>query len=351
MSNDIQNKEVLSISEETKNLLKETKEISAQVSVDSDLKLDSYKSIDNIPKRDNSKEISGVINIDDTLKDEPDKKIKITFKGKNFIKDEINKKTADAPTEDNVDKNLNQPKQLGEKEQTAEELRAEIKAAESETKESFTVDDYKMIAEFLIDILDWGGSSGLMYLAKDKTDAPYVLSVQKKERLKNQLTRILVKSSFKMNFGVLFAISLIIAYIKPLKAAIENRKVVKKGEIELKNRKDNELRKKMDEEENKRIRDLKKEEVVTKRKVVIQDIVSEDIINEVKKEEIEKVELVVKEELGENGKVLFNEEEETNTTDEEKETNAKGEEILTPDTIINRRGKVALRRRRGSSKG
>lgn len=225
-------KAILSTKKENIDTLEDVKELTTNIEVKPDLK-ENPKPLKEAKINETKKELSREISVDETLKDDVDKKVKITFKGKSFIKDEIHKKTAEAPINETSEEiQVNTPKQLGEKESTTEEIREKLIKAEETQVSNFTPDDYEMIAEFLIDTLDWGGSSALMYIAKDNTDTPYTLSVSKKERLKKQLTRILIKSNFKMNFGVLFGLSLILAYMKPLKAAIENRKTIIKGEKE-----------------------------------------------------------------------------------------------------------------------
>lgn len=244
-----------SIKDET---IKEVKNLSTEVKVKPDLKVDEPKPLTDAKPKEKKQELSREINVDDTLKDDADKKVKITFKGKDFIKKEISKKTADAPLEEQSNEiKVNTPKELGSVSETTEQIREKLIQAEETQVNNFTPDDYEMIAEFLIDTLDWGGSSALMYVAKDKTDSPYTLSVAKKERLKKQLTRILIKSNFKMNFGVLFAFSLVLAYMKPLKAALENRKVIVKGEVEQKRKEAEEQRLKRQKE----IEDAKKQEI------------------------------------------------------------------------------------------
>lgn len=195
---------------------------------------ESFKAKEN---KTSSKEVSGEINVSESLKDDENKKVKITFKQDNFVGDYVQQSTTEAP------KDFEPATMLGEeKKQTLDTVKEEIRKAEEDTKDTFTIDDYEMISEFIIDSIDWGGSSLLMFLAKDNTDAPYVLSVIKKSRLKKQLTRILIKMEVKFNFTALFFISIILAYVSPVKKALESRKIVTKAEVDLKRKKDKEIK-------------------------------------------------------------------------------------------------------------
>lgn len=184
-------------------------------------------------KEKQNKEVTGEISISDNLKDDENKKVKITFKDDSFLKDYVNQTTAEPPEEaigDEVASSepLNKP---------ISEIRKQIIEEEQKQQDNFTADDYEMIAEFIIDGIDWGGSSLLMFIAKDNTDSAYVLSVTKKQRLKKQLARILIKMEVKFNFTTLFIISIILAYISPVKKALETRKIVKKAEKKIADKK------------------------------------------------------------------------------------------------------------------
>ncbi len=329
------NKEVIKETSET------IKEVSTKVSAKADLKEDVKPTITELVEKKVKKEVSKEIDIADVLKSkDDDTKVKITFKKNDFVKNEISKKTADAPLDDIGDIGKTQ-KIIGQDKPTTEALREQIIAAEQTQQESFTPDDYDMIAEFLIDTMDWGGSSLLMWVAKDKTDSPYTLATTKKQRLQKQLARILIKSSFKMNFTVLFLISLVLAYMKPIKEAITNRQSIKKGEEELRKKKATEAR-----QEKERLAMLKtredaeidikptiKEEVVKGEKVVVgeEQTLKEETIDVIdNKEEEEKV-------------VIGNEEiKEDDSVDDKKPTE---------DTKLDDKGNVILDRPQGNPRG
>ncbi len=188
-------------------------------------------------KEQKPKEVSGEINVSENLKDDENKKVKITFKDESFVSDIVDQKTADAPTDDS------ELEVLTKKEtRPLDEIRQEIIEEEKKAQEKFSADDYDMISEFIIDAIDWSGSSLLMFMAKDTTDTPYVLGVQKKQRLQKQLTRILIKMEVKFSFTTLFVISLILAYVTPVKKALESRKIIKEGEKKISEYKDNKIK-------------------------------------------------------------------------------------------------------------
>lgn len=188
-------------------------------------------------KKQKPKEVSGEINVSENLKDDENKKVKITFKDESFVSDIVDQKTADAPTDDNETEVLTKKET-----RPLDEIRQEIIEEEKKAQEKFSADDYDMISEFIIDAIDWSGSSLLMFVAKDTTDTPYVLGVQKKQRLQKQLTRILIKMEMKFSFTSLFIISLILAYVTPVKKALESRKIIKEGEKKVSEYKDNKIK-------------------------------------------------------------------------------------------------------------
>lgn len=375
-TSDISNNDICkNISKESQEQLRDFREdvksISIEVKADPSLKGDNPIPLSTIKKKEVVKEVTGEINVDETLKDNSNRKVKISFKGKNFLKSEISKKTADAPIVNDKEELKSNPKQLGGTEQTVEEIRSQIIEVEKTQVDNFTVDDYEMLAEFLIDTLDWGASSGLMLLAKDKTDSPYTIAIGKKERLKKQLTRILIKSNTKMNFGVLFAISLIMAYIKPIKEAFNNRKIIKKGEEELIRKKAEILRKerikKADEAEvirkkilaNKQTEEVKLDGIVIEKPDVITDIketksekkLPSNISDHVKglEKKVNNNRVNTNDPLREtnsSGEVLMNNEDEVI-----QEENAKGDKVLTDDTLVEKKTGMIIRRRyRGNVK-
>lgn len=347
-----------SISEETsKQLKKDIKDVVTEVKVDSKLKVESPKPISAIPKKSTPKEVTGEINVDDTLKDDPNKKTKITFKGKGFLKKEISKKTSEAPIKTQETTDVNDPKELGVKEQSVEELRQQISEAEKTQVNDITVEDYEMFAEFIMGSVDWLASSGLQYVAKDRTDKPYTLSVDKKAQLTRQLSRILVKSQKKMNFTVLFFISFGLAYVKPLRAAIENRKIITAGEEKLAKEKKAKIQKERDKEfkerEKERLRILAEDSKVVEEIIPVQDP-KEEVVREIM-DEIPKPE--VKAELNgtqgaelKDGETIINDGE-VKDGEEMYQTNAKKERVLTDDTLVGRNGMVIRRRNRGNVKG
>lgn len=112
---------------------------------------------------------------------------------------------------------------------TIEEFREQVIAAEAETKESLTLEDYELIAELVIEVIDWIVSSGLMWISGDKSDEEYILNQKRKERLQSMLLRYLVKMDKKVSFGALFMFSLIIMLVGPTRKALKNRKLNKLG--------------------------------------------------------------------------------------------------------------------------
>ena len=112
---------------------------------------------------------------------------------------------------------------------TIEEFREQVIAAENETKESLTLEDYELIAELVIEVIDWVVSSGLMWISGDKSDEEYILNSKRKERLQSMLLRYLVKMDKKVSFGALFMFSLIIMLVGPTRKALKNRKLNKLG--------------------------------------------------------------------------------------------------------------------------
>ncbi len=190
------------------------------------------KHIDNMPLGDKGKGNTAEINIGEGSKEPSETKVKMNFVDSEFFKKKIKEKTPDAPKEeDSVFGDKNKPKRLVEETpKKGEELPNLPTTTEDAGIKKLDAEESQMVSEFIIDGVDWLASAGLMWLAKDNTDKPYTLDKAKADKLKKQLAFMMARSDKKMSIPALFAMTAALAFIKPVKEALKNRKIVNKGE-------------------------------------------------------------------------------------------------------------------------
>ncbi len=137
----------------------------------------------------------------------------INLKNPDFFKKYVNKKTVEstAPKEEET----TTPKEEREK------IIADEKAG---LEESFTKDDFEFLSDAGIDVIDILMTTLLRWIAKDNSDAPYQLPVDKSNKLKKIFTKVLIRYSVKMPLWLAFVIGLCFAYITPTRKAIAKRK-------------------------------------------------------------------------------------------------------------------------------
>lgn len=118
------------------------------------------------------------------------------------------------------------------KEKKQESADEKIRAFENNMK--MGPEEFQDLSGAGIDILETLVSSLLRWYAKDTVDAPYTISEAKKNRLKAQLSLIMMK--YKMNFKIewVFIFTLLVVFATPAKTAHEHRKSMKSGSIVIK---------------------------------------------------------------------------------------------------------------------
>ena len=149
-------------------------------------------------------------------------KTTLDFMNSNYVNEFVGKKTKRA--EDNVQETSGEFSG-----KTTEQVRQEINAAES-SKEDWTPDDFKMVAEFIITIIDSVIASGLRWWSKDTSDQAYSLSKDKQSKLVKQLTMMLIKYQAKFRIEIIFLLSIIMFYAGPFLKARDRRKLIKEDE-------------------------------------------------------------------------------------------------------------------------
>lgn len=110
--------------------------------------------------------------------------------------------------------------------ETVEQIRARMAKEEEDESKKYTVEDFEEIADFLMDLFDMGAVFFIRWYSKDNTDAPYNIPTDKMKRLKMRLAKLLMRMQAKFPLGLLFALSLIMAYATPMRKAHEHRKQV-----------------------------------------------------------------------------------------------------------------------------
>lgn len=115
---------------------------------------------------------------------------------------------------------------------SVEDLRAEIKKAEDDSKKNFTAKDFEDIAKFIIFLIDTGLSSVLKWWSKDTSDAAYSLPEKKKDMLVYQLTLILTKYQAKFSVEFMFILTILIVYAPAFMKAKNRRKEIFYNKVE-----------------------------------------------------------------------------------------------------------------------
>ncbi len=227
------------------------------------------------------------IDMEKPVEDVGSKPISLSFVNADYFKDIINKKTAQAVIDD--------PKDLGKKKRSKklvdENITGDLKIQIAKTTNNdadlkkFDKEDAQMIAGAIVDGVNWLAAAGLMWMAKDKTDVPYLLAKDKATQLKGQLAYILLRTQTKMSLPMFFGLTFVLAYIKPVKEAWKTRQAITRGEEELEKRRKEEVRRKGIRDEKKRKEDANK--VILKEKIDNAKEVKDAVVI---KEEIKEVE-------------------------------------------------------------
>lgn len=91
-------------------------------------------------------------------------------------------------------------------------------------KDTLSGDDFKDVADFLMETLDTGMSYVCAAIGKD-LDKPekYEISSSKKKKLSDQLARIFEKRQVKLTIEMLFAMSVVLIYSTPVREAFKSR--------------------------------------------------------------------------------------------------------------------------------
>ena len=137
---------------------------------------------------------------------------------------------------------------------------AKKKVAEDEARlPVYTLEDFELIAEVLVTAFDSGVVTGLRVFAKDDSDAPYNISVNKKKDLKNLVARLLLKHNVKLKLEYLLIFTALTAYASPAIAAKKHRDAVNKAlaEVEEKKRKERLQKIKEEAEAEERVKKIK----------------------------------------------------------------------------------------------
>ncbi len=106
------------------------------------------------------------------------------------------------------------------------ELREEYIKEEEQQGEKLDVEDFEMIADFLIEAMEVATSTGFRWWALDSSDAPYEMTVSKKNKLKKLLAKILIRYAVKFPLIWVFVFTMVLAHITPFMKAKEHRKKV-----------------------------------------------------------------------------------------------------------------------------
>ena len=100
---------------------------------------------------------------------------------------------------------------------TVDEVQTQIKTEEADYAKELTVEDFQEVAEFFIDLIDFGVISLARFISKENSDQPFEVSEKKKRKLIKQLTLIAIKHKMKIGIELLFVGTMIMVYAGPIK--------------------------------------------------------------------------------------------------------------------------------------
>jgi hypothetical protein len=145
---------------------------------------------------------------------EEEESVKLSFKSGSFLKNQIKKSTGPAP-EKEIPKT------------TVEDVKKEIEEYENK-KDNFTYDDFYLLAEVIVDIIEIIIVSLLRWYAKDNSDAPYLLTQTKKDRIVKLLCKVLIKYQQKFSIEFLLFLTVVTAFMTSARKAHKHRQEVLK---------------------------------------------------------------------------------------------------------------------------
>jgi len=157
------------------------------------------------------------VSLGDQTKDQKGEQVKMDFGDDNFMKSFVRTETKSSGDEED------KPDPFGG-EQDVSKIRERINSSEEGSELSRS--DFEDIAGFLIELIDTGLVTLSRGIAKDNSDAPYEIKEKRKDRLKFQLSLILMKYKAKFKIEWIFLLSVVLAYYVPFKKAISRRRVV-----------------------------------------------------------------------------------------------------------------------------
>jgi hypothetical protein len=165
------------------------------------------------------------IDLGDVGKKQSGEKVTIDFMDESHIHQFTSSQAKKAP-ENNTNGNSN----FNNK--SAEEIQAEIKKAEEDSKKNFTAKDFEDIASFIIFLIDTGIASALKWWSKDTSESAYSLPEKKKQMLSYQLSLILMKYQAKFSIEFMFILTLFVVYIPPFMLAKNRKKEIANAKVQ-----------------------------------------------------------------------------------------------------------------------
>ena len=149
-------------------------------------------------------------------KQSTDSKIKI-----DFLDDDTTASFISEPTKTATEDTDNKDNSFSFSNKTPNEIKEQVKQEENEYSKELTVEDFQEVAEFLIDLVDFGVISLARFISKENTDQPFEVSEKKKRKLIKQLTLIAIKHKLNIGIELLFVATLLMVYVGPIKKAIK----------------------------------------------------------------------------------------------------------------------------------
>lgn len=146
-------------------------------------------------------------------------KATIDFMNPDHVNDFIKKETKKSESENSS---------VFGKGKTVEEIRTQIASEEASKSSDWKPEDFEMIAEIIVMVIDSIAANALRFFAYDTAESAYSLPERKKSMLVRQLAMILIKYQAKFKIEFLFLLSLIMFYAPFFIKARKRRKHIKK---------------------------------------------------------------------------------------------------------------------------
>jgi len=193
------------------------------------------------PEEKEKKEVKSIEVVIDPKEKPKEEPIKINFLDNKHIEDKVSEPTKkDAENKTNSTSSSSSSSSTTPPPKNINEFREQLIAEEKESEQELKLEDFQENSDFIMDLISMGLTALFRWYSMDTTDTPYEFPKPKVEKLKNQLTKILVRYNKAFPIVGVFIGTLLASCATPAIKAHEHRKLVKEEKAKQK-KKDDEL--------------------------------------------------------------------------------------------------------------